>query len=246
MIDRLRFSMQSLQMFARAQEVAANNLANMNTPGFKKDKLFYEAFHSQLMGKPVMQADHHQTMNMEPGSLEKTGNTFDFAIEGNGFFQVEHNNQLFLTRNGRFGLDAEGYLRDENGALVQGSGGAIFLPQFYQLAQQENREVIVEVAKDGTIRLNGEIQDKIRLVRVDDVSQLERRTNSYLAPGNGQRVYSDPNSFVNQGFYETGNVNPLEEMVEMTTNLRLFETQQRVMRTHDEILSRVSTDLGRF
>lgn len=238
--------MQSLQMFSRAQDVAANNLANMNTPGFKKDKLFYEAFEAQMMGKPVREVEHYQIMNMEAGSLEQTGNTFDLAIEGNGFFEVQHDNQMLLTRNGRFRLDGEGYLRDENNAYVQGNSGAVYLPEYYQLAEQENTEILVEIAKDGTIRLNGEARDQIKLMRVDDVGQLERRTNSYLAPGEGQFAQRDTESLVNQGFYEGGNVNPLEEMIEMTTNMRLFESQQRAMRTHDEILSRVTTDLGRF
>lgn len=235
-----------MQMLSRTQEVTSNNLANINTPGFKKDKLFFrsyqKAMHDQLMHDP----EAHQTMNMEPGTHELTGNLLDFAIQGNGFFQVLQGDQLFLTRNGRFTMDADGYLKDENGGYVQGQSGHIKIPQFEQLGVFDNTHPILEIAKDGTIRMNDLEVDKIKLVGVTNTAGLERRTSTYLAVKNGTEIFTDEQSELMQGYYETGNVNPLEEMVAMTTNLRLFDSQQRAIRTMDDILSRVTTNLGRF
>lgn len=245
MIDRLQYSMQALQMFMRAQEVTANNLSNINTPGFKGDKLFYRAFQDELGTRNGSGIQTLQTLRMQQGSLEATGNPFDFAIEGDGFFLIENENGSFLSRDGRFELNREGFLVDKNGGMVQGEGGAIHLPQFVN-SGSGSQDIHIEAAKDGTIKVEGTVIDKIQVLTVDDVSSLERRTNAYLAvPGEGQLIM-DENSQIAQGFYETGNVNPLQELLDMTRNMRMFETQQRVMRTHDEMLSQATSQLGRF
>jgi|AntRauTorcE11897_2_1112592.scaffolds.fasta_scaffold35839_1 flagellar basal body rod protein FlgG len=245
MIDRLKFSMKAMQMISRYQDITANNLANINTPGYKKDQLFFNAFQEQLNGQNVSDPIANQQLNLEPGSLESTGNLFDFAIQGNGFFNINYEGQEMMSRNGRFSLDGDGFMRDENGGFVQGMSGDIFLPQINDL-RNESQQVNIDVGKDGTIRINDEIVDKIQLVTVDDPSQIQRRTHSYLQAQPGVDVYDDPDSLVNQGFYESGNVNPLEEMIAMSQNMRLFESQQRAMQSNDEILQKVTTQLGKF
>jgi flagellar basal-body rod protein FlgF len=244
MIDRLQYSMRALQMLSRTQEVVANNMANLNTAGFKKDKLFFHAFQNKLHGKEIQDPQADQILNMQAGEFKQTGNPFDFAIEGNGFFQVEQDGQMMLTRSGRFHLDREGYLRDSNNGYVQGSNGRVYIPQFYEF-NTRNEDVNVEVAKDGTIRLNDEAVDKIKLLRVDNLQNLERRTNSYLALTKGSAEV-DTTSTISQGFFETGNINPLEEMTNMVTTMRLFESQQRVMTTSDDLLRKATSSLGKI
>ena len=233
-------------MLSRTQEITANNLANINTPGFKKDKLFYNAFQEQLHGQTLNAPQIEQFLNLEPGTVEPTGNPFDFAIEGDGFFEIEYEGETFLSRNGRFHIDAEGNLKDENGGFVQGVGGPINIPEFTRSGAQESEQPKMEVAKDGTVRLNDLVVGQIKLVKVDDLQGLERRTNSYLAIRPGTSTQDDTESLISQGYYESGNVNPLQEMISMTTNTRLFESQQRNMRTTDELLSRVTGRLSRF
>src|SRR6056297_88742 len=106
MIDRLTHSMQALQRLMKAQEVTANNIANLNTPGFKSDKLFYHSFIEQLNGEASSVVRPQQTINMAQGNFESTENPFDLAIEGEGFFKLELEGQELLTRNGRFRLNA--------------------------------------------------------------------------------------------------------------------------------------------
>lgn len=245
MIDRLQYSMQALQMFMRAQEVTANNLANINTPGFKGDQLFYRAFQDELGTGTGSGVQTLQTLRMQQGSLESTGNPFDFAIEGEGFFLIQNDNGSFLSRDGRFELNREGFLVDQNGGMVQGEGGAIHLPQFVN-SGSGSQNIDIEVAKDGAIKVEGTVVDKLQVVTVDDISSLERRTNAYLAVQGEDQIMVDQDSQIAQGFYETGNVNPLQELLDMTRNLRMFETQQRAMRTTDEMLSQATRQLGRF
>lgn len=245
MIDRFRHSMQALQILMRAQEVTANNLANINTPGFKGDKLFYRAFQEEMNGRQVSSVQPGQTLRMAQGAFEKTGNPFDFAIEGQGFFTVEKDGNRFYTRNGRFGLDREGFLVDDNGARVMGESGPIQLPGIMQSGRIRS-DVKVELNQDGTLHVNGEREDRLMIVQADDVSRLERRSNAYLQAPEDMEMTADGDSSVVQGFYESGNVDPLQELVSMTQNMRLFESQQRAMRTTDEMLSQATTRLGRF
>ncbi len=246
MIDRLRHTMRTLQMLMRNQEVTANNLANINTPGFKADRLFFRSFMDEYEGRPVVSPTPHQTIRMEQGAFEATGNPYDFAISGDGFFRVEYEDQSYLTRNGRFNIDNEGFLVDENGAYLQGNSGRVQIPNQVMSSVNDSAELSIEVAKDGTVRVNDKIFDRITLMTVDEVDKLERRTNAYLALGEGQEMREAVNAELVQGYYESGNVNPVLEMVDMTKTLQLFESQQKIMQTSDEILSQVTTRLGRF
>lgn len=247
MIDRLFVLMQSMQQLSRSQEVTANNLANLNTPGFKGDNLFYHAFREEMDGEAYYKARPLQVSDLKQGVLSETGSNFDFAINGSGFFMVENEDgQKFLTRNGRFEIDREGYLRDQDGSYVQGRSGDIRIPEYYRSISDDEREPSFEVAKDGTVRVNDEIQDQIRLVGVENPMALERRSNSYFAFDSAAQIYEDNQSLVMQGYVEGSNVNALSEMTDMMKNLRLFESQQRAMLTTNDILSNVTNQLGKF
>lgn len=246
MIDRLRHSMRALQMLMQAQEVTANNLANINTPGFKADKLLFRAYMDQVNGENVSSVETARAIDLRQGTLEETGNPFDLAIQGQGFFEVQKDGQYFLKRNGHFKLDAEGFLVDEQGANVMGTGGAIQLPALIG-GDATQASADINIAKDGTITVNGEQYGQLSLVQVSDPQKLERRGNSYFwVPENMPAQAIESTGQIMQGYQEAGNVNPLMELVDMTKNMRLFESQQRVMRTTDEMLSQVTTRLGKF
>ncbi len=246
MIDRFQAQMQAMQMLIKAQDNTADNLANINTPGYKGSRMFHRLMTEQINGKEVTKTVPMQQINLEQGVLEPTGNAFDFGIDGDGFFTVQDDGQSYLTRDGRFHIDSDGYLKNSQGANVMGSGGAIHIPEYFQAMGREDGGVTLEVAKDGTIRLNDEVYDKIRLVGVDSPANLERKGGNYFtAPATSQVELSSGTS-VMQGFYEKGNVEPLKEMVDMMKNSQMFEAQQRAMRTTDETLAQATTTLGRF
>ncbi len=245
MIDRLQAHMQAMQMLMRAQQVTADNLANLNTPGFKGTRLFHRLMTEQIDGRTVTRTVAGQQVDLTQGVLEQTGNELDVGISGEGFFVVEEGGQHYLTRDGRFRFDPDGYLVNSRGARVQGSAGEIHIPEYFHAMDEEKGSVKLEIARDGTIRLNNEVFDTLRLVRVEDPSALERRGNSYLLTHAGN-VREDETSLLMQGFYENGNVDPLFEMVAMMKNMQMFEAQQRAMRTTDETLAQATNNLGRF
>ena len=245
MIDRFQSQMQALQMLTRAQDVTADNLSNINTPGFKGNKLFHRLMTEQINGRDVQTTVDMQQIDLSQGVLEPTGNTFDFGIDGKGFFAVEQEGESFLTRDGRFHLDSDGYLLNSQGANVLGSSGAIHIPEYFQ-AMGNGTGMDLDVGKDGTLRLNGEVYDQLNIVGVSDPSNLERKGTNYFTAPNSELIDVSSESNVMQGFYEKGNVEPLQEMVDMMRNSQMFEAQQRAMRTTDETLAQATSSLGRF
>ncbi len=245
MIDQLKQAMHAMQVLTQAQDVVANNLANINTPGFKSEKVFYRSVSALINGREVQETEPYQKLDMAQGRLQSTGNPYDFAIEGKGFFQVERDGQMLLTRNGRFRVDSNGYLRDGENGFVQGTSGAIQIPSLSKSSNKNGNDKL-EVANDGTIRLNDEVVGKLALAQVTDTSKLKRLSGTYFKPESQDIVKPDTSSQVNQGYYEEGNVNSLGEMVAMTKNFQLFQSQQRAISAINQTLSGTTTKLGKF
>ncbi len=246
MIDRLTHSMQALQRLMKAQEVTANNIANLNTPGFKSDKLFYHSFMEKLEGVNKSVVRPMQTINMAQGNFESTGNPYDLAIEGSGFFKIDFDGQELLTRNGRFRVNADGFMVNDEGAAVIGENGPVSILLLQEQAGVAESQQRVEIAKDGTVYVNDREHDKIQLFTVDELPDLQRHAAGYYMVPPGVDIRTETESTILQGFYESGNVNPLQEMVSMMSTAGMFEAQQKVMLTTDELLSRATNTIGRF
>ncbi|HUF10700.1 MAG TPA: flagellar basal-body rod protein FlgF [Rhodothermales bacterium] len=240
MLLRLQNSIQSMSSLIHEQERVANNLANANTIGYKRDRTFVEALgeHLDAEGAPRSDRSSTQWASMDQGALESTGNPLDLAIKGEGFFVLssEDTGDLRYTRAGRFTLDSQGLLRDPLGFQVEGDSGPLQFP-----ALVEN----IEVAEDGTVRADGNAIGRIRLVRFEDAMSLQRLDNAaFTVPGSEPVDVEHPTMI--QGHLETSNVNPLSEMSEMITHFRLFETQQKLLQSTDQILGSVTRELGKF
>ncbi len=246
MLDRIHMQMQAMQVLSRSQEVTADNLANINTPGFKGNKVFYNLLKETINGKEVSKSVPMQHINLDQGILEPTGNQFDLAINGDGFFMVEEDGERFLTRDGRFHLSADGNLVNSSGAQVQGDAGPIQLSELLQTKDEHGGAITLEIAKDGTVRVNDSVIDKIQVMKVEDPSDLTRKGNTYFTVENEDLLSDEETGTVMQGYFEKGNVQPLNEMVDMMRSSQMFESQQRAMKTTDEMLSSVTTTLGRF
>lgn len=246
MIDRFRTHMQAMQTLQRAQEITANNLANINTAGFKSGKMFQTMLTEEIDGEMVTTVNTGSRPVMTQGVFEQTGNDFDFAINGRGFFVVEEGGREFLTRSGRFTLDGNGSLRNERGGQVMGQDGPITLPELNQ-AIGENRPVKFEVGTDGTIRVNDRIRDRIRIVEPDNIDRLQRHAGMlFFADEEHVVLNDDERSTILQGYFEKSNVNTLEEMVDMMQTMQMFESAQRALRTADEMLSQATNKLGQY
>ena len=245
MVDQIHLQMRAMQALSKSQDMTADNLANLNTPGFKGSKIFYELYTEELDGKRISQGLPMQTIDMTQGVLEGTGNSFDMAIEGDGFFTVQEGDRTYLTRNGRFHLDNEGILVDDKGNPVLGTNGLIELNELVN--GTENSDITeFKVNQDGTIYINGNEKSKIAILKPSKVSDLERHGNGYFKVDTISSLLPDDSSKIHQGFYEKGNVQPLNEMVDMMQNMQLFESQQKAMRTTDELLGKITSQLGRY
>lgn len=246
MLDRIYMQMQAMQVLSRSQDVTADNLANINTPGFKGNKLFYSMLTENMNGTEIKRAVPMSQINLDQGILEPTGNEFDVAINGDGFFKVQENNTEYLTRDGRFSLDSDGFLVNSNGANVLGDSGPIQLTELFQSNNTTGGPNRLEISKNGTVLINGKPQDKLQIVNVKDPNLLERQGSTYFTVKDEIELSDEGIGMVMQGYFEKGNVQPLAEMVDMMRNMQMFESQQRAMKTTDDMLSQVTSRLGRL
>ena len=222
------------------QARTASNLANANTIGYKRDRMFAETLEEWIDAEEAPQSlrSRAQAADFAPGALEETGNPLDVALKDEGLFVVtdEATGAATYTRAGRFVLDADGLLRSPDGGLVDGVNGPIQIP--------ENTAEIA-IRTNGEVSADGQAVGQIRVVWFDNPAALQRTDGAGFEAAGQEPIDLDAPTVV-QGFVETSNVNPIHEMTEMITHFRLFESQQRLQTTQDGILSRVSRELGRF
>jgi flagellar basal-body rod protein FlgF len=225
----------------KRQEVISNNLANAATAGYKRDRLFVQELDQAQARTAPNEADWempHQIgirVDFSAGPMERTGNPYDVAIAGDGFFVVESQGAERFTRNGHFEVNPDGVLSTVDGDPVMGEGGEI------RLSAGD-----VAIATDGTVAVDGRTIDKLRIVRFADPNVLVRSGSSLFAIGQTGAAAEDVESpSVRQGFLEQSNVNTIEEMVNMITTFRFYEADQRAVQMQDQVQGRVVNDLGR-
>ncbi|NNE70168.1 MAG: flagellar hook basal-body protein [Rhodothermales bacterium] len=239
MLLRLRNSVASMTGMARAQERTANNLANAGTLGFKRERAFVEVLneHIDTDGGPHSNRAIRQYVDFSQGPMEQTGNRFDMALEGEGFFALTDpdTTETSYTRAGRFRLDGDGMLVSPSGKQVEGEGGPIQIP----LDAKE-----IEFRSDGTLMVDGLQAGRVTMVTFEDLSVLTRQSAAEFTAGDAESTESK--ALLRQGFVEKSNAEPIEAMTGMIKHLRLFEMQQRMLRGTDENLSQSVRSLGRF
>lgn len=239
MLLRLRNSVASMTAMSMAQERTANNLANAGTLGYKRERAFVEVLneHIDTDGGPHSNRAVRQYVDFSQGPMEQTGNRFDLAIEGEGFFVLSEadSGDMSYTRAGRFRLDEAGMLVSPSGKHVEGEGGPIQIPL-------DARQV--EFRSDGTLMIDGAQAGMLTMVKFDDPSVLTRQSGSEFTADEVEP--SETTALLRQGFVEKSNAEPIEAMTGMIKHLRLFEMQQRMLKGTDENLSQSVRSLGRF
>lgn len=240
-------------------DVISNNIANMNTTAFKRQRAEFQDLLYQQVARPGANTSDSGTKVptgiqlgagvktggiyriTEQGALTNTGNTYDLAIDGQGYFQVQlPSGDLAYTRAGSFQLSDQGELVTTDGYLVQPN---ITIPQG---------------ATSVTVSKTGEVQVKIDgQTDLQTVGQLELATfvneagleavgsNLYLeTSASGQPTVSTPTEpgfgSLSQGFVEASNVNPVSEITSLITAQRAYEMNSRVLKTADEMLATTS------
>jgi flagellar basal-body rod protein FlgF len=227
-------------------EVIANNLANINSTGFKKDLLFMQMLKdsasAQASGKGELDGlKINRATDFSDGVLNQTGNTFDLALQGRGFFVAETPQGMRYTRNGNFKLSADGVLTTADGYPVMGAGGRIQLPQ-----KERMQQGVITVTDTGEIVLNKEIIAKLRIADFEDLGTLKKDQKSFFAASGAERILegADTTTYVKQGFLEGSNVEGIEEMIAMVELTRGFETDQKIITAQDSTIEK-SLEVGR-
>lgn len=231
-------------------DVISNNLANVNTPAFKKDdvvigdfkRIFQEAKDemplkdnttegSKFLNAAIARVPQvvEQYVRYEQGGAKNTGNTFDFALKrSDTFFMVETPNGIKLTQNGSFSINNEGTLVTKEGFPVLPStyfanGQYITIPQ----------DAKVSVDKSGNIYNGDEEMGKFFMAQSDDIKSLTKEGNNLYKFNNLSEITEfNGGDLVSQGFLETSNINPVNEMVGLIEASRFVEMYQKVMNSH--------------
>ena len=223
------------------QEVTANNIANANTTGFKKDSIFWKTlqrvnsiFEMNSTEQRNLDEVQENYTDFSQGRFNITNNPLDFALDGPGFFSVETPQGIQYTRNGNLSLNQEGLLVTNTGNPVMGEAGTI---------NANGGEVFIE--DNGNVVVDGAVLDRLALVEFQDLRQLTKTGEGLFSSGNVEPVAGSPGTVVRQGTLEDSNINIIEEMVKMMATTRFFETGQKSISMQDETLNQAVNEVGR-
>ncbi len=238
----IRISASALTPLSRAQEILANNLANMSTPGYRADHVGFERLAAangpSLTGEPAAGAlppgqfrvngpSVHSQLVLDPAALDPTHRPLDVALVGDGFFSVQAETGTAYTRNGSLSRSPEGQLLHSSGYPILADGGPVELPEGATFGVQA----------DGMILVDGEAVGRLQVVAFDDASALRHGGRGLLlsdAPGTNLEVFQ-----VAQGSLEASNVDPVSTMIEMMAVLRNYEANQSALMTQDQSVAQL-------
>lgn len=238
-------------------DIMTNNLANASTVGFKKEGSTSQSFNDVLTVKikdasvgmqnvqkigvknPGVKIGENYT-DYSQGSFRETGNTYDLALSGNGFFAIEFTNKAGetstkYTRAGQFALNKDGYLVTEDGDYVLDT-------QSRRIKLDTLTDASIDA--DGTIKQNGQDVAKIQIVDFEDYDYLEKYGETYFEPLEGAELTTS-DATVHSGYLEMANVQIVSEMVNMISITRAYESNQKIVQTYDETLDIAVNQIGR-
>lgn len=247
-------------------DTIANNIANVNTPGFKKDTQVFREYLTAAEKQPDVIAAPKVTASIESfydsqggekgfvdsigthtdfsqAQLKATGNNFDLGIEGKGFFEVLTPQGVRFTRNGAFRVDQSGKLVTKEGFPVLREG----------LGEDPNGRTIqlnssnVTVAYSGEIFQGNEAVSRLSMVKVQNPEILEKVGSSFYKIKNNANaeLAMASDAQIHQGFLEQSNINIVKEMTDMITATRAFEANQQAMKAADQINGKLVNEVGK-
>lgn len=206
-------------------DTISNNLANINSNAFKKDIISFDK---------ALAIKNSSTTDFTPGPIRYTGNEFDVAIDGPGFFKIQTPRGIRYSRNGSFTCNMDSLLVTQNGDPVLGQNGPIKI-----------NGTDVSIKSDGQVLVDGQPIDKIALVDFKQPRLLKKEGSSYyMHLGKEQDIVNAEDMNIQQGYIENSNVNPTEEMIKMIETLRAFESAQKAIQTMDELNRKMVNDVG--
>ena len=225
----------------RQMNVVANNMANINTSGFKAENILFEQYKMPVASnrdfprgdQTLSYVQDWATMHdLSPGATVQTGNELDLALNGDGFFAVQTPAGERWTRSGSFAIDNTGNLVDLNGNPVLGEGGPI---------QFGSDETGITISPDGAVSSSAGAKGQLRLVEFANAQELTREGANLFAGGTPVPTTATK---VMQGFLERSNVSGVAEMAEMIRVTRAYESVVSLSQKQDELRRSAIQRLG--
>lgn len=242
----------------RALETLSNNLANLNTVGFKGDNVTFTLQNPEPYKNypsPIPPANYKVDLQkigplkgnelsyvgiagIEPdytqGPAITTHNKLDFMIEGKGFFQVQNREGIRYQRAGDLTLSQDGALSTKLGDPILGEKGAIYI-----------RSNNFHVNKNGEVYQDGQYIDRIQVFDFKNTKALERvGGNYYLYSGPEEDVIRDGKAQIAQGFLEGSNVNAVKNLTALIVSHRSYEAYQKAVSNYDQMMDKSSNSIG--
>ncbi len=224
--------------------IISNNIANLNTTGFKKDQMSFEQYMKQLDTSSLYPGQYRtvpidvvavsSSIDLSAGAPVKTGNVLDIAVMGDGFFVVNTDKGTRYTRAGSFQLSTENTIITPQGYRVQGNGGDITI-------DPDKSDIVID--STGKITQDQDELSTLQIVKIPPEA-LERQGNNLFSVKEG--VMPQPVETVSliQGSLEKANVEPISEMVEMIAASRAYESFQKVIRAANDAYSYSMRNVG--
>ena len=235
-------------LLQRELDIAANNLANVDTTGFKVESMVSASDDDNTartigVTQPVKFAiDHGLARDFTQGGLTKTGAPFDLAISGDGFFQVQTASGVRYTRDGRFAVNAQSQLVTQTGdAVLDASGSPI------TVNPQGNTPVI---GRDGTItqtvsgQVNSQVVGKIGVVTFPNLSALSKEGDGMYSLATNQSPTQSLNPVVQQGMLEGSNVNSVIQITDLIRINRAYEMVSQMLSSTADLTATAVQQLG--
>jgi flagellar basal-body rod protein FlgF len=222
-------------------DVVANNIANINTTGFKASDLMFEDYlmpvarDNDFAGTDRLvhfTQDWSTVHDMSAGSIEQTGNPLDVALMGDGFLTVETPSGPRYTRSGALSIDASGVLVDLNGNPVLGTSGPV---------KFDDSDTDITIGRDGTIASNNGSKGKLAIAQFNDPQILAREGDNYFS---GPASNAPVTTRVMQGAIERSNVSGVTELTSMIRVQRAYQSLASLMQKQDELRSTAIQRLG--
>jgi flagellar basal-body rod protein FlgG len=206
--------------------ITSNNLANVNTAGFKRDVPIFDGY--------IVAATK---TDFRQGSLRLTENKYDLALSGPGFFQIETPQGIRYTRNGSFILNSDG-------RLVTLEGNPVVADRDIEVPEDT---VELNVTSDGVVYADGQLLGELELVEFEDPNVLAKEGyNNFVPKVDGVEGEAAENTSVEQGYLEMANADPVLESVNLIDTLRTYEVFQKIVHTFSEANEKCVNEVGRL
>jgi len=213
-----------------------NNLANANTPGFKRTRVaFSQTLHDAIRSDDADTAalEARSEVDFSQGGVSATGAALHVALEGRGFFRIDTPNGPLYTRNGKFRTNAGRQLVDGAGRIVAGDGGGPITLSAGQDASQ------IQIAADGTLTAGSQTVGRLRVVDFEKGALLRPVGAGCYQAAEGAEEQDAEGTSVRQGYVEDSNVSVVEELIGLLTVTRLYEANIKSVTMEDDRMKNI-------